>query len=937
MKITFDPMSQVNQNNENNEKLTRNVSAAASARAYSYNVSFDGRERVGFGTEAVGKGKSSVPRVTDDAEAQVQNMRDQLTVMSHTMSEKDFAKAAEEGYDLSEMDPREAVTILDKIKAELIRAGEHIAGYTDDMDMATLAAAVGSDALAAALAESFAAKDIPPEKENVEEAVWALDIAGKLEAPTESSLYYMASNEKNATLMDFYMASASGAKREMEQSSEYFGEAVKGYVTKNVSPAGNGGDVMDIEQEVTKLLERLGLEAGPEETKAATWLVERGLPADAAAIGRMKDILSVKFPLEDKLILDTVASALAEGIPVGEKNLADTATYLEKAVAIYEEYQGENGLHKVQNRRQLEEVRLHMTVEANVKLLKSGFSIDTAPIEQTIEALKKAEQELARQYFPQAQNPEERYQLYKETTNVLKELPGLPAAAVGVWAERLQEGTLAEFSTEGKLLANAYKIAGERYETVWTAPRADMGDSIQKAFANVDEILRDMNYEATEENRKLIRILGYNHMEMSRENVEKVRIAQNSVEQVIRQMTPAATLKMIRDEVNPLEATLPRLEQYFEELPEEYSRTAEKYSKFLYQLEQSGDITEQERESFIGCYRLLHQIEKSDGAVVGALINTGGELNFRNLLSAVRTGSFKSLDVRVNDAIGALSEEAVMKLSVSEQINTAYTKEKAAEQRREQQEAANAPGQAYQMLERGEQKPSAMNILAAKLLEQDSDSVPAGYLEKRGKTKEKTESWKKLENREAFREAYEAEAEEGLKWAEEAIGQEAETTLDVRSLKLMHKQLTIMQSLSAKEEYFVPMEIGGELTGVHLQFVQDAEESAVIRIRMESTRLGVLSGSLQVTEAGLEGYFVGNQEDVVMNLKQSSDILNNNIGEEWNASRIEFVYSETNDIPMDWTRRSAGARIGTDSLYRLSKRFLQAVKDVGDEIRRGDS
>ncbi len=927
MKITFDTMSQVNQNNE---KVTRNVRAAASVKAYSYNVTFDGRERVGFGTEELSKGKNNIPGTTDSAEAQVQNMRDQLTVMSHTMSDEDFAKAGEEGYDLSEMDPQEAVTILDKIKAELLKAGEHIAGYTDDMNRTTLAAAVGSEALAASLTESFAAKDIPLEKQNVEEAVWALDIAGKLEAPTESSLYYMASNEKSATLTDFYMASASGAKREMEQSSEYFGEAVKGYVTKNVSPGTNGGEGMDIEQEVMKLLERLGLEAGAEETEAATWLVERGLPADADAIGRMKDILSVKFPLEEKQIMDTVASALAEGIPVGEKNLADTATYLEKAVAIYETYQGEAGLHKVQDRRQLEEVRLRMTVEVNVKLLKSGFSIDTAPIEQTIEALKKAEQELARQYFPQAQNPEVKYQLYKEATNVLKELPGLPAATVGVWAGRVQTGTLAEFSEEGKLLANAYKIAGERYETVWTAPRADMGDSIQKAFANVDEILRDMNYEANEENRKLIRILGYNHMEMTHENVEKVRIAQNSVEQIIRQMTPAATLKMIRDEVNPLEATLPQLKQYFEELPEEYSQVSEKYSKFLYQLEQSGDITKEERESFIGCYRLLHQIEKSDGAVVGALINAGGELNFRNLLSAVRTGRFKSMDVRVNDAIGALSEDAVLKLSVSEQINAAYTKEKAAEQRKDQQEAANASDRTYQMLERGEQKPSTMNILAAKLLEQDCDIVLAGHLEKSSKKKEKLESWRKLEDKAAFKETYEAETEESLKQVEEATLQEAETTLDVRSLKLMQKQLTIMQSLSAKEEYFVPMEIGGELTGVHLQFTQDAEESAVVRIRMESANLGILSGSLQVTEAGLEGYFVGNQEAVVMNLKQSSDIINS-IGEEWSFCRIEFVYSETEDIPMDWTRRSAGAYVETDSLYKLSKRFLQAVKDVGDE------
>lgn len=54
----------------------------------------------------------------------------------------------------------------------------------------------------------------------------------------------------------------------------------------------------------------------------------------------------------------------------------------------------------VKARRQLEEVRLHMTVEANVRLLKSGFAIDTAPIEDTIAALKQWEQERTTTAFP---------------------------------------------------------------------------------------------------------------------------------------------------------------------------------------------------------------------------------------------------------------------------------------------------------------------------------------------------------------------------------------------------------------------------------------------------------------------------------------------------------------------------------------------------------
>lgn len=47
----------------------------------------------------------------------------------------------------------------------------------------------------------------------------------------------------------------------------------------------------------------------------------------------------------------------------------------------------------VTQRRQLEEVRLMMTIEANRRLMASGYSIDTTDLEVLVDALKKLEQE----------------------------------------------------------------------------------------------------------------------------------------------------------------------------------------------------------------------------------------------------------------------------------------------------------------------------------------------------------------------------------------------------------------------------------------------------------------------------------------------------------------------------------------------------------------
>ena len=116
-------------------------------------------------------------------------------------------------------------------------------------------------------------------------------------------------------------------------------------------------------------------------------------------------------------------------------------------------------------------------------------------------------------------------------------------------------------------------------------------------------------------------------MEMTAANLEAVKDADKQVQGVLAKLTPAATLKMIRDGFNPLEKSFGELEQYFKTLPAEYKKEAESYSRFLYGLEQNKEITPEERESYIGIYRLVRQIEKADGAVVGRLIGRAGKLS----------------------------------------------------------------------------------------------------------------------------------------------------------------------------------------------------------------------------------------------------------------------------------------------------------------------
>jgi len=348
-------------------------------------------------------------------------------------------------------------------------------------------------------------------------------------------------------------------------------------------------------------------------------------------------------------------------------------------------------LKELQARRQLEEIRLIMTEEANRHLLKAGISIDTAELSKLVEALKVAEDSIRAILFQgeSAEENTERAFLYEDTLTKTKEISEMPAAVIGKILSKVPQSTLLHIHEAGKALQNKLdnqqgseqgahqnpsqqNKASAAYETLMTEPRKDLGDRISKAFRNIDDILTDLGLEKSEANQRAVRILGYNRMAINEDNINAVKEADSQVTGVISRMTPATTLQMIREQKNPLEMTMEELENYLDSKDMDGAADAEKYSKFLQRLDHTGGINEQEREAYIGIYRMFRQIEKSDGAVIGNLVATGAQMNFKNMLSAVRTAADKNMDVRIDDGFGGLEELITKGKAIDTQINAGY-------------------------------------------------------------------------------------------------------------------------------------------------------------------------------------------------------------------------------------------------------------------------
>ena len=892
--------------------------------------------------------------------------QDYMTLMSHTMSAEDYQELSEEGFHFASLDPDEAVTIVDKIKAELVRSGKHIAGYTDDLDMDTLAAAVGSDALARALADSFREADIPLTDENIAAVEKAWNMASGLEAPTDGTYQYMVDNEMDPEIWNFYVAENSGADS----------------TNRNPNASQENMDFLDdekIQAQIDKILEQAGYEVNEENRESARWLLERRLPLTAESFSRLKSLQEAVVPVTEESFAAAAAKALAEGKDPIYADLSakgsNTGNIYEKAVEVLEYYTAkyEEQLHEANShiedieewmeqsgslaaRKQLEEIRLRMTAEVNVKLLKSGFAIDTAPMEQLIEALRAAEKAVADSYFPGDEQAVSKYESWNETNRVMNDLPTLPAQLLGTVRIEAADGEnatiLEHFHAEGVVLRQDYERAGESYETLMTAPRADLGDSMREAFRNVEDIVREMGLEPTEEVNRAVRILGYNHMEISEENINRVLEADTQVQTLMKKMTPAATLQMIRDGVNPLEKSFAELNGYFDSLPDSFREASESYSRYLYGLEQNHQITEDERETYIGVYRLLHQIEKKDGAVIGGVVNIQAELQFSNLLSVARSDKFRHMDVRATDELGMLKElvKEGESLSISEQINRSYARQ-SLEQMRQLTELDRS---AAAMLERGELPATAENLLAAQELAEDfgkpfktlRDKERELRGENAGENSVQEDNisednillnmgddlWETLSDKDVFREKYDALLTDMQAEAETLSFDYAQTSLDVRALQMAHVQLGIIGGLAQSEEYVFSMYVGEEPAVVHLTLEKGSAAKGGISIAVDMGDDTHMEAHLQVKNNRVEGFLLGKTSEEVRKLQEASDIfynlINENASMDLEAAKLPVV--SRGNINMTGTSESSSQGEGTSpengTLYHVAKLFLQAIR-----------
>ena len=858
-----------------------------------------------------------------------------FAVMATSMSADDVAKMADEGFSPSEMTDSETVTVLDKIKATLVKSGVNIDGFTDDLSKEEIEQIAGSSAYASAIEAALKEAALPATLENVTEISEALNVSGELTIPSDDAKKYMINNCPEPTVNNFYIANhSSSADTSANRASYYMDET--GYVGKNPTDA----DIESLSPQIEKIISDAGLSVNEQTINEAKWLINKDIPLTKENLTNLENLESVSFPLDTETVALSAASALAEGKNAKDGLLSDPESIHIKAAKFVESLNFDD----VAKRRILEETRLILTLEASVSLLKKGINLDTKDLEKLVDDLKQAEKE---SYAPFLMDNDEvdikkyddeltlKLDVFKQTVIAIEHVKTAPLSVVGDVAFSEKTPTLNEVAELSNKAKSEFSKAERSYETMMTMPRYDMGDSIKKAFRNVDDILEDLEIEATRLNEKAVRILGYSGMEITEANIEKAVKAEVAVENVITHMTPARTLKMIRDGFNPLDTDIYELSN--ELLSEDEDTGNTKYTEFLYKLEKSSEITESEKSAFIGLYRLFRKIEKSDGKLVGDVIKADERLTLSNIISASRSDRQVGTDIKIDDSFGALEKLITHGESITDQIlqgfktkelNKQYAKEEANEIRNiiTKEEAI------VRALENADSPKSPINMAAANMLINSRGTILKGLLkgldeeEKDVFDKEISELADSFDDEDSVKNAINSFTEK----TQEIIknkAQIADKYIDVKSLKLLNKQLSIINKMADSRTYEVPVIINGSYTSINLKIVNDTENAGKVKAYFETEETGKVSAEFELRDGKVSGIITTENSFFEGVIKEREDSFK----EEFKGAGVEissmyYVNKRGISVKGNYTDENDVSTPATKQLYSVAKAIIKAVQ-----------
>lgn len=932
----------------------------------------------------------------DDVKSQIMasasSAKISLKALMMKLSGADAVKLDEDGFNLTDATPDDMVNIIEKIKIELAMHSDDYVNYGTAVSKDKIESVTGSAATAASVESRMQGADIAVNDESVAEVKSTLEKSKELKPLSENTKNYMVANGIEPSIAGIYQAQAA-------TSSSISADGVTiGRCVNAISDA----DFEALRPGIEKIIASSGLEVNDNTLADARAFIDAQIPvtkenleykaqldsididmiqADSEELlnkifdnmklgGKAENTLVTGSPVDDiRTALDTINRAeysdVANVVSKGEtftiaslKLEMDARSFsIDYSVARFSSWQETAG-RKVTGTSQEQNVsdeaeqaadkaydtlvtaRVLMSANASVYLVKNNISILTTPIDELNAMLMEYEQ--ADGMYAEAQVS---YADVLAARKTLNEIVRNPA----------------------RVFASMFDKMNETYEAVGTQIRGDLGDSLKKAVqGSADDIIKELGLEGTDEDKEAIKVLAANNMDMTKENVEIVKSVNAMINNLIKNMKPETVLNMIKDGVNPMNASIEEVNEYLTEANDKASKdNEEKFSKFLYKLDRTNGITKEQRKQFIGIYQMMNIFTRDAGVAAGALIKQGAEVTMNNLMTAYNSRKHYDMEAVIDENTGmaevsgianyysalfmangglvtpntlknvdnssGIGEQSVEMFieQLEDNYDAAAEEQYYEEYLKEQQAAVQAGADILRQIRNADTEINSGNIQAVKaFLESGQFPDIRGVKTTRDYARDSIEKIGHKEKLSLMYEEMKDETEEELQEVLSKAG-DLDTQIDVNyegflDLRLKDRTIGYIKNLALRHDYRIPYITDSGSTGMlKLTLVQDDDNKGRISVNMLSSVLGKVSVEAKADRESL-GMYIVSDTAVSDEGSQLLEDMEENLKEGFGFTNVTVNITKSSDVPYV-TYEAAADSVATDKLYEIAAQIVKLL------------
>lgn len=298
-----------------------------------------------------------------------------------------------------------------------------------------------------------------------------------------------------------------------------------------------------------------------------------------------------------------------------------------------------------QVKEQIQQIRAKLTTHAAQKISEK-MPLESAKLTEVVEALNRLENETIEEAVKEADIPlsDENIEIISNVMHVRQEI-----------LENRDKVLELEIETEEQVRLFEIHEALLKYHQNETVAEKRFGENIKIVEAQIEDVLQNQGIGVTNDNIQIAKALIINGMEINEENIASASSILLKLNTFIEEMTPTQTALLIKEGINPYEASIDTLMGSLIQNRGDVLKNS--IAETIVSLQEQGIINEEQQEALIGFYRIMQTVAKHKDEVVGYLFKNNLPLTIEKLQEATRyIGNSNVIDTLIDDQFGEIDK-----------------------------------------------------------------------------------------------------------------------------------------------------------------------------------------------------------------------------------------------------------------------------------------